>query len=138
MPEKLKGSPLIEYNRVSINTNTLYSYSTSTGVGPTNASFYWVKTYFGDGVTTTAVGDFGTCEIPPGPYPNANCTLSSGSGTVADPFVYFCSTPLTLSNCTLPGTIFVLDTGQMDIDVRLYTQTAQVAPVSARLQAFQL
>lgn len=109
--------------------STIYTSSTSTGVGSTNATYYWVKTSVGDGVTATAVGDFGSCTLPPGPY--LNCTLVAGSGSIVDPYLYQCTTPLALSNCTLPGTSIILDGGQIDIDIRQHTQTVSVAPILA-------
>jgi hypothetical protein len=117
--------PLVTFAAVGSNSTTATN-TTSRGIGPNHAQFVWSTVTVGP--ATLAIGDLGTCAIPPGPYPNANCPNSyGGSGTVLDPFLYGCTTPLTLSGCTLPGTPFVIALGGMDVDTHTHTQTALVA-----------
>ena len=110
-------------------TNTTFATSTSVGIGPTNATFVWITHTIGPAFIS--IGDFGTCTIPPGPYPNANCTLNGGSGTTADPFSFTCASPLALSGCSLPGTPFVVAPGYDDFDGHTHTQRAAVAALPA-------
>ena len=84
-------------------------------------------------VTTTYVGpqtllfyDLGTCTYSGPALPNSNCTISSGSGTSADPYIGQCTTRLTLGNCS-SGDQLVLLAGQTDIDTIIYS----VVPAAA-------
>jgi hypothetical protein len=120
--------PLVTFAAVGGNPNITTTTSTSTGVGPINADFVWSTMSIGPG--TIAIGNFGACTIPPGPYPNGNCTLDGGSGTVADPFSFGCSTPLTLSGCTLPGTSFFVAAGTANFNTHTHLQTALAAPAA--------
>ena len=56
------------------------------------------------------IGDRGICSLPP------ECTLSGGSGNVADPLRYTCATPVTLNGCTLPGQRFFVAAGSVNLD----------------------
>lgn len=99
--------------------NTVTS-SFSSGVGSTNASFQWTSDTIGP--NTIATGDFGTCSIPAPPYPN--CTLTDGTGTPADPFVYLCSPALPLGACTLSGTPHFVPSEVSNINVHTHNQRA--------------
>jgi hypothetical protein len=106
------------------NTTTT-TVSTSVGAGSMNAVFVWTSATVGAiGGTTIPIGNQGTCTIPPGPYPNANCSLFGGTGAVADPFQFVCSSPLTLSACSLPGTPFFVPAGGVDFDTHTHAQAA--------------
>ncbi len=72
------------------------------------------------GPQTIHINDLGLCTLARPPYPT--CDPPSGTGTVADPFVYTCSS-IPISNCT-SGTTFALADGQVDIDFHLHTETA--------------
>ena len=115
-------------------TITTFTLSTSKGFGPTNSVFIWSGPTLGP--ATIQIGDLGVCAIPPPPYPN--CTPSSGSGTVADPFIVMCSAPLTLSGCTLPGQPFFVPAGTQNTGTHAHTQTVQVqvAPQPAPLDTW--
>lgn len=94
--------------------------SFSAGVGSTNASYQWLSETIGP--DTIAIGDFGTCTIPAPPLPN--CTLEDGTGTLADPFIYFCSSALNLGSCTLPGTPHFVPSNAQNVNVHTHTQIA--------------
>ena len=97
---------------------TIFTNTTSASVGATNAIFGSVSTRIGP--QTIHINDLGLCTLAPPPYPT--CDPPSGTGTVADPFVYTCSS-IPISNCT-SGTTFALAEGQVDIDFHLHTETA--------------
>jgi len=125
------------------------STSTSHSVGTTNATFVWTsfttcttgclycfpdfslgfpificRPAINPVPTEIRVGDFGSCILQPPPYPS--CTLQSGTGTVADPYLYSCSSALMLTNCSLPGTPkYVFQNG--NIDTHTHTEVAAMA-----------
>lgn len=99
--------------------NTVTS-SFSSGIGATNAVFQWLSETIGP--NTIATGDFGTCTIPAPPLPN--CTLADGTGTPADPFLYFCSSALNLGSCTLPGTPYFVPSNAQNVNTHTHTQIA--------------
>ena len=103
------------------NNQTVFSNTTSASIGSTNAIFVSVSTYIGP--QTIIINNLGLCTLAPPPYPN--CSLNSGTGTVADPFSYSCNGAgsIPISSCT-SGTAFTLAGGQVDIDVHTHTESA--------------
>jgi hypothetical protein len=103
---------------------TVFSNTTSSSVGATNAVFTGVTTYVGP--QTIFVGARGVCTLQPPPYPN--CTLTGGTGTAADPLLYNCpgAGSIPTSGCAA-GTPFTLAGGQVDIDLYQHTETAGAA-----------
>ena len=97
-----------------------FSTSNSIGVGATNATYTWNELTFGP--DTITIGDLGTCSIPA--PPNPSCTLSGGSGTVADPYGYTCMPPLPLSQCSQSGTPYTVQDGDTHINTHTHRQTA--------------
>ncbi len=122
--------PVVAFAQGS-NNQTVFSNSTSSSVGATNASYIFVSTIVGP--KTIFINDRGLCTLQGPPFPN--CTLTGGSGAAVDPFQYSCpgNTGPPITACS-SGTSFVLAGGQVDVDVDTHTVTAgatvpAVAPV---------
>ena len=107
-------------------TNTTITTSSATQVGTTNSVYVWITETIGPGSIT--VGELSGCRLV-GQPPFAGCNPEGGSGTIADPFAFSCSTPLALTGCT-GGTPFQVLAGT--INVNAHTQIViAVATVSS-------
>jgi hypothetical protein len=109
--------PVFAQTNATIVTNT-----SSSSLGATNAVFHVVTTRIGP--ATIFIGARGLCTFATPPVPS--CAPTSGTGTVADPFIYGCLYTVPITNCAL-DTPFVLAAGQVDIDTYVHTQTVGAA-----------
>ncbi|MEO8004701.1 MAG: hypothetical protein ABI771_07330 [Betaproteobacteria bacterium] len=112
---------------------TTTSVSSSHSMGATNSNYMWSILFIGP--TTIQIGDFGICKLQSPPF--MGCSFVTGTGTPADPFTYSCTSALTLTGCSLPGTPDNLLAGQRNVNTHTHSLLAGSLDVDASITASQ-
>ena len=112
-------------------TGTTFTTSSSSQTGTINAHYIFTTNALGP--TSINIGALTGCTLVGSP-PFPGCILDSGTGTSGDPFIFTCSSPLTLTGCS-GGTPFAVVSGTQNFDS--HTQTV-VAVATASTQPVPL
>lgn len=112
---------------IAIGRTATSTYSTQ--VGTANARYVWYAETIGPADVT--VGMLDGCTLVGSP-PFAGCSPSGGSGTIADPFEFSCTSSLPLAGCS-GGSAFPVagQTSNLDFHSHLVVASASAAPVAA-------
>ena len=123
------GVPLLAWGTGTTTT----SGSSSHSIGATNSNYMWSILVIGPG--TIQIGDLGVCKLQPPPF--TGCSFVTGTGTPADPFTHSCTSALTLTGCSLPGTPDNLLAGQRNVNTHTHSLLAGSLDVDASITASQ-
>lgn len=112
---------------IAIGTTTTSTYSTQAGT--VNASYVWYSEAIGPASIT--VGVLNGCMLTGSP-PFAGCSPAGGSGTLADPYEFSCTSPLPLAGCSGGSTFPVAsNTSNLDFHTHVVVASAVATAVVA-------